>query len=90
MGFAPLVRQKAYSHTEFVGLLSSFHLPCPSKATIHGDSDSDTESDAGWYPDEYDIEKGQSYTESTNNRYPVELSDTESDAGWYPEYYHTV
>lgn len=58
MGFAPLVRQRAYSQSEFLSILASVICPAPSEATIHGDSDSDTESDAGWYPDERDVEQG--------------------------------
>ena len=58
MGFAPLIRQRAYSQSELLNLIKHIIFPTPSEATLHGDSDSDTESDAGWYPDERDVEKG--------------------------------
>ena len=58
MGFTPLVRQRAYSQSELLSILRYIIYPEPSEATLHGDSDSDTESDAGWYPTDHDIEKG--------------------------------
>ena len=58
MGFASLIRQRAYSQSELLNLIKHIVYPAPSEATLHGDSDSDTESDAGWYPDERDVEKG--------------------------------
>ena len=54
MGFAPLVRQNALSVGEWMKLFA----PAPALAIIIDDSDYDTESDAGWYPDERDIEQG--------------------------------
>ena len=58
MGFAPLIRQRAFSQIELLQIIKTIIYPYPSEATLHGDSDSDTESDAGWYPDECDVEQG--------------------------------
>lgn len=58
MGFAPLIRQCAYSQFELLDLIKHIVCPTPSEATLCGDSDSDTESDAGWYPCERDVELG--------------------------------
>lgn len=57
MGFIPsLVRQRALSQNEWIALLCSIVAPQPAEAEITYDC-SDTESDAGWYP-EVDIETG--------------------------------
>ena len=54
MGFAPLLRQNALSVGDWVKLFA----PLPAMAIIIDDSGYDTESDAGWYPEERDIEQG--------------------------------
>lgn len=51
MGFIPsLFRQGALSRIEWIDLLHAIIIPRPAEAEIIDDY-SDTESDAGWYPD---------------------------------------
>lgn len=57
MGFLPLVRQRAYSQSQWRMILHDIFRPRPANATIEYDN-SDTDSDAGWYPNERDIEQG--------------------------------
>ena len=57
MGFIPLVRQNALSQSQWLKFLLQTIAPQPSEAIIHED-DSDLESDAGWYPEERDVEQG--------------------------------
>ena len=57
MGFVPLVRQRAFSQRQWVEMLNRIFVPKPAVAVIYED-DSDLESDAGWYPDERDVEQG--------------------------------
>ena len=59
MGFTPLVRQKALSQKQWLNLiLSTFITPQKTSEAIIYEDDSDLESDAGWYPEERDIEQG--------------------------------
>lgn len=60
MGFIPpLVRQNAFTPSEWFHILRDIVCPLPADAVIYdSDDDSDTESDAGWYPPCDDVELG--------------------------------
>lgn len=60
MGFvAPLIRQNAFTPSEWLNVLRDIVCPLPENAVIYdSDDDSDTESDAGWYPPYDDVETG--------------------------------
>ena len=60
MGFIPLVRQNALTVQQWSRLISQVILPRPTNATLADGwyDDYDTDSDAGWYPQELDIEQG--------------------------------
>jgi len=58
MGFSPLVRQNALTADQWHAVIAEIIVPKPAEAIIIDDHDYDTDSDAGWYPDERDIEQG--------------------------------
>ena len=58
MGFSPLVRQNALSVKHWSKLVAQIIAPQPSHAVLIDDQDYDTDSDAGWYPEERDVEQG--------------------------------
>ena len=58
MGFSPLIRQNALTVEQWHAVIAEFIVPKPAEAIIIDDHDYDTDSDAGWYPDERDIEQG--------------------------------
>ena len=58
MGFTPLVRQHALTIKQWSVVIADFIVPKPAEAIIINDQEYDTESDAGWYPYERDIEHG--------------------------------
>lgn len=58
MGFTPLLRQNALTVIQWDAIITQIIKPMPADAVIIDDTDYDTDSDAGWYPDERDIEQG--------------------------------
>ena len=58
MGFSPLIRQNAFSVEQWREVIVQIIVPTPANAILIDDHDYDTDSDAGWYPDERDIEQG--------------------------------
>ena len=58
MGFSPLVRQNALTVQQWSRLIAQVIAPKPANAVLIDDQDYDTDSDAGWYPEEWDIEHG--------------------------------
>ena len=58
MGFVPLIRQNALTVQQWSRLIAQIIVPRPANAVLIEDHDYDTDSDAGWYPDERDVEQG--------------------------------
>ena len=58
MGFSPLVRQNALTVHQWSRLIAQVIAPKPANAVLIDDQDYDTDSDAGWYTEERDIEQG--------------------------------
>ena len=58
MGFIPLVRQNALTVQQWSRLIAHVIAPRPANAVLIDDQNYETDSDAGWYPEERDVEQG--------------------------------
>ncbi len=57
MGFSPLVRQNALTVQQWSRLIAQVIAPRPANAVLIDEQNYDTDSDAGWYPEECDVEQ---------------------------------
>ena len=57
MGFSPLVRQNALTVQQWSRLIAQVIAPRPANAVLIDEQNYDTDSDAGWYPEERNVEQ---------------------------------